>query len=131
MHSQFDANISIGVLFGEYTELGVISETMEVVNLSGYSPKNSWIEKVMNVPMAKQGCLLVHFDEEPMKGVCINYDRYCETYYDKEKQYICIGDNSIEDNDDCIEFANNIIAVLREGALIGVWAKIREIETVS
>ena len=40
---------------------------------------------------------------------------------------VCIGDDCVEENDDCVEFANNIVAVIREGALIAVWAEIKEV----
>jgi hypothetical protein len=94
-YKPFNTNKGVGIKAGGYTELDIIHETSEVIHLSGFSPKNVWIKEDMTIPRAKRGCLWVHFDSPPMKGVCI-------------------------------EFASNIIAVLRGGDLVAVWAKIKE-----
>lgn len=122
-------NIGVGVICGYYTELGVICETGEVVGFSGLNPHKTWITESMNVPLAKQGRLWIHFNDPLMKGTGIEYNRTWHTYYDAEKQYICIGDYRTGNNDDCVEFANNIIAVLRGDQLVAIWAKIKEVET--
>ena len=113
---------------GAYVSLDTVCETGMVVHISGLSPKESWIEKKLDIPNAKQGYLIAQFDEPPMKGIGINYDRSWNTYYDDGNKFICIGDYHTNDNDDCIEFANNIIAVIRGTHLIAIWAKIREVE---
>jgi len=114
---------------GAYTCLDTICESGEVVHVSGYSPKNSWIKKKMTFPDALRGRLFVHFDKPPMKGTGISYNRTWSTFHDAEQQCICIGDYQTNESDDCVEFANNIIAVLRGGDLIAIWAKIKEVET--
>jgi len=127
IYTPVNNNIGVGILFGSTTELGTICETCEVVTLSGYAPKTSWLRKKINLPKAKKGCLLAHFDDPPLKGTCIDYASYWDTYYDEEKQVICIGDYQIHGDDDCVEFANNTIATLRNGDLIAIWAKFNEI----
>jgi len=121
-------NAGLGISCGTCTELNVIYETCDIVHISGLSPKNSWIIKTMNIPKAKRGRLWVHIENLPMEGMCLEYGKLWDTYYDEEKQYICIGDYCTDDYDDCVEFANNLIAVLREGNLIAVWAKIKEVQ---
>jgi len=130
LYKPFNTNVGIGVLIGYYTELNTICETGEVIHISGFNSKSTWIEKKLDIPESKRGRLWIHFDDSPMKGTGIEYDRTWETFYDAEKHYICIGDHLTSDNDDCIEFANNIIAVLRGGQLVAIWAKIKEVETV-
>jgi len=125
LYKPYNTNAGVSILIGGYTELDTILETSEVTHVSGFCHKNTWIIKSINVPNSKKGCLIAHFDKPPMKGTGIEYDRSLETYYDEEKQYICIGDYCIEDTDDCVEFANNIIAVLRNGDLVAIWAKIK------
>jgi hypothetical protein len=127
MYKPWNTNVNVGILFGYYTELGVICETNEIINIAGLNPKEKWLKKEMNVPSAKKGYLFAHFDKPPMRGTGVEYDRACETYYDEVTQYICIGDYETEDSDDCVEFANNIVAVLRGGRLIAIWAKIKEL----
>lgn len=119
-------NIDVGIAFGESTELGVVLELNEIVNINGYSPKSSWIRQHLNFPNSRKGCLLVNFERKPNKGECLSLDPHCLTYYDEKAGFICIGDYRLEDSDDSVEFADNIIAVVREGKLVAVWAKIRE-----
>ena len=126
-YKPFCTNVNAGILFGAGVELNVIRETNEIVHISGFNPMNTWVDKIISPPKAKKGCLLINLKSPLLKGECIEYDTSCLTYYDKEKQYICIGDYDTNVNDDCVEFANNIIAVLRDGAIIAVWAKIREV----
>ena len=127
LYKPFCTKAGVSIMCGDYTSLDTMQETGIVAHISGYSPKNSWVEKSMNVPTARSGHLIAHFDKSITNGMGIDYDRYWETYYDKEKQYICIGDDDTKGDDDCVEFANNVIAVIREGALIAVWAKIKEV----
>jgi len=121
--------VGVDILCGAYTSLDTICETGEIVHISGLNSKNSWISKKMSFPKAVKGSLFAHFDKPPMNGNGINYDRTWNTFHDAEQQCICIGDYQTNEGDDCVEFANNIIAVLRGGDLIAIWAKIKEVAT--
>jgi hypothetical protein len=79
------------------------------------------------MPKSKKGNLMTIFDNVQQKGTAIDYDTTWSTYYNEESQCICIGNVIVDDNDVCIEFANNIIAVLRGSDLVSIWAKIREV----
>jgi len=127
LYKPHNTNIGVTIQWGTYTGLDTICETSEIVHISGFSPKGAWIKKTLDFPASKKGCLFVHFDMPPAKGTAIEYGEYWETYYDDEKQLICIGDSHIENGDDCVEFANNIIAVLRDGDVIAIFAKIKEV----
>ena len=126
----FDTNVSAGILFGSTTELGVIRETGEIVSFYGYSPKKTWIRHNLTPPSASKGSLfvsLLSFTAPLNKGECIEYDRHCLTFYDEKLKYICIGDYETRESDDCICFAGDIVAVVREGSLVAIWANIEEI----
>ena len=120
----FCSNIDVGILFGASTELGIISETKEVSGFSGYSPKSGWKEKELDMPSSRKCRLLVDFKTMPIKGVCLGYNPYCETFFDKKTQIICVGDYNLKATDDYVEFASDMVAVLREGDLVALWTKI-------
>ena len=122
-----NTNTGVGILIGQYTELDVIYETNVIVHLSGYCHRNTWIAKEMTIPNSKKGCLVMNCGKPLMKGVSVEYDRTWLTYFDDEKQYVCIGDSSTNKADNCVEFANNVIAVLRGKKLIAIWAKVKQI----
>ena len=125
LYRPFSNNAGIVVVIGEYTGLDVICETGVAVHISGLCFKNKWINKKMKIPKSKKGCLITRFEKPPIKGTGIDYGRTWKTYFDKNTNCICIGDDCTKCDDNCIEFANNIIAVLRNGQLIAVWAKIQ------
>jgi len=136
LYKPHNPNIGVGILCGYYTELGAICETGEVIDFSGFNPQLTWIPMAQKMPKSQRGLLLVHIDtDKPLtwfKGECIEYDRSWETYYNKKESCVCIGkDCHILDTDNCIEFANGIIAVLRGNQLVSVWAKIKEVESLS
>ena len=108
-----NTNAGVGILIGAYTELDTICETSEVVHISGLNPKNTWITRRLIIPEAKPGRIYAHFSSPSIKGTGVSYDRTWSTYFDYEKQYICIGDYQTSESDNCVEFANGAIAVLR------------------
>jgi hypothetical protein len=127
LYEPFCPNVGVSIMCGEYTSLDTICETGVIAHISGYNSKQSWIAKEMEMPLAKKGQLKVHFDEPPMKGTGIDYDRSWNTFYDMRTNWLCIGDIAIEGEDDCIEFASKIIAVLRGKQLVAIWAQIKEV----
>ena len=127
LYEPFCENVGISIMCGAYTSLDTICETGVVAHISGYNSKRAWISKKMDIPKSKKGYLIAHFDDPPMKGTGIDYDRTWKTHYDKHQDYICIGDYHTKEIDDCIEFANNIIAVLRGDQLIAIWTKVKEV----
>ena len=129
LYKPHNPNIGVGILCGAYTELGTICETCEVVELSGFNHRSSWIPMRYKIPKSLKGSLIACFDKPPIKGAGVEYDRSWQTYYNEQEDCLCIGDFHSHTGDDCIEFANGIIAVLRNNQLIAVWAKIKEVST--
>ena len=105
------------------------SEIGAVVQISGLNSKHHWFSMIAEMPMAKKGELVVHFDSPPQLGTGVTYDRSWRTYYSQRYQCICMGNPKTEDGDDFVEFVAGIVAVLRNGQLVAVWSKIREVET--
>jgi hypothetical protein len=127
MYEPHCPNIGVSIMCGEYTSLDTICETGVIVHISGLNSKQKWIYTNTKIPNSIKGILTAHFDTPPLKGTGINYDRNWKTYFNETETSLCIGDTMIEDNDDCIEFANGIIAVLRNNNLVAIWAKFREV----
>ena len=125
-YEPFSNNVGVSIMCGAYTGLDTICETGQIVHISGLNSKNAWIKKSLIMPLAATGDLYVNFDEPPIKGTGIDYDRTWETYYDYDINCICIGDYLTKESDDCVEFASGLIAVLRNQQLISIWAKISE-----
>jgi len=124
----FSTNVSVSILCGGYTSLDTICETGSIVHISGLNSNHIWIPAKLEMPKSKRGELIAHFDKPPLKGTGVDYDRSWRTYYDKNSHCICIGNPSVKDSDFCIEFANEIVAVLNGERLIAIWAKIREVQ---
>ena len=124
-------NAGVSIMCAAYTSLDTICETREVVHISGLNSQHLWIPRNLKIPKAIKGKLMVHFEEPPLKGTGVDYDRSWQTFYDEELRSLCIGNPEITSIDDTIEFANGIIAVLRENQLIAIWAKIRILEKMA
>jgi len=125
-YSPPNKNVGVSILFGAYTSLDTICETGVVANISGLNSKRVWIPMDAKMPKAIQGELVAHFDDPPLKGTGVDYNRSWNTYYNKNDSCLCIGDYNTLNDDNCIEFANGIVAVLRGNQLVAVWAKIKE-----
>jgi len=128
LYRPYSTNVGISILCGAYTSLDTICETGVVVHISGLNSQRVWIPKKLKMPKAKKGELIAHFDNPPLKGTGVDYDRSWPTYHDEKSHCLCIGNPKIEDSDDTIEFANGIVAVLRKGQIIAVWAKVKIVE---
>jgi len=124
-HAGFSIMIS-----GAYTSLDIDHINCEAKHISGCNPKHLWKNKGLNKPLSKRGKLLVQFEKKIIPGTGKDYASDWKTYFDKSNSIICIGDSVTIDSDVCIEFASEIIAVLRGSNLVAVWAKIREVESL-
>lgn len=124
-YSPFDSNVGFSIMCGYYTSLDMVCETCRITQISGYNPKEKWILTKLDIPSSEPGELFAILDFEPQKGTGCYYS-YCSTYFDMQKSYICIGSPVILSSDVCIEFAHNLIAVLRDKELISIFGKIKE-----
>jgi hypothetical protein len=126
LYEPFCKNIGVSIMCGAYTSLDTVCETGRVMHVSGYNSKATWIKRNMDIPSSTKGVLIANFNTPPMKGTGIDYDRSWSTFYDEQKGYICLGDYHTKAHDYCVEFASNVVAVLRNRQLVAIWAKIVE-----
>lgn len=117
-----DFSIMLGAA---YTDLNALSETGEVVQLSGLNPKKLWIEKTLLFPDARKGKLLFKSEQPLLRGTGVDYATNWKTFYDPLANCICIGDAMITPECDCVEFCNGVVAVLKKKELLSVWARIK------
>ena len=54
----------------------------------------------------------------------IQINKQDDTYYDEKSGWICIGDRKVYDFDDCVEFLNGAILVLRDGNVVSLWLNV-------
>jgi len=124
LYRPHDKNANISIMIGGYTSLDTICETGLITHISGLNPKHIWIPTIAQMPRGVLGNLLVHFDNPPLKGTGIDYNRGWKTFHNLNNNCICVGDCVTVEGDDCVEFANGIVAVLRKNQLVSLWAKV-------
>lgn len=96
----------------------------------GYHPKSSWKMRRLRPPISRLGCLKIISDEKLLPGVAIDLPGAQEwsTAYDPTNNWVCVGDVIIPAQAECIEFANNIVAVIKNRDLLSLWLHPHELE---
>lgn len=103
--------------------LGIDSETMLAQQVWGYSPKSSWINKKLRVPLSSIGELnLFERVEAGLSKRLIGSESW-KTSFDPEIGWVCIGDENLSYHEIAVEFATNTVAVLDGEKLISIWLK--------
>lgn len=117
-----NALISIGIGFA-----GVVidPDNKIVIGVKGLLPRSIWLKKKLKTPSAVKGILKVKTTGVDIRNkTYIQINKQDDTYYDERSGFICIGDRKVYDFDDCIEFLNGAIIVLRDGKVISLWLKV-------
>lgn len=114
-----DINIAIA-----YLNLGIDSEDMCIKCIWGFSPRESWEEKSLNLPIAKDGKIQLKGEYEAGITIRLDKNKTWDSYFDKLSGWYCIGNTSTEFNDSAVNIAKNIIIVLdKMNNLKAVWIK--------
>jgi hypothetical protein len=92
-----------------------------ICGISGYNPKENWIEKKLVFPKAISGQLKLTNKEQILIGSAITYNREWLTFFDETSNVICIGSTHIHPEMVLVEFCTNIIAVLLDDKLVSIW----------
>jgi hypothetical protein len=117
------ANSDITIIIN-YINIGFDSDTMRANQVWGFSPKESWKEKALDIPTNIHDGELILQGEYDSGSWRIDKDEIWQTYYDVEKKWTCIGNPMIEKTSVCIEMLENVIAVLNEsGQLQSLWVR--------
>ena len=114
-------------LIYNYLQLCIDSESMLAKQLDGFNPYESWIAKKLTPPKAREGGLRIEGAEEsaetPWVAIRMTEDYEWPAYYDSESGWVCLGDLTNNDIDQAVEFADGVIAVLKDGAIKSFWLK--------
>lgn len=116
------AFMSIGVGF-----IGLVIDpnTLEVKNINGLLPRSIWLKKRLNIPSSHMGRLSIKDTNVDIRAkTYIQTMKNAETFYDKDKGYICVGEYKHNALNEYVEFSSGAIAGLRDGKLISLWIKV-------
>ena len=113
------ALISIGIGFAG---LEIDPETKKVIGVKGLLPRSIWLKKKLKTPNSKKGVLSIRTSGVEIRNK--TYIQICkqeDSYYDSKSGWLCIGERKTYDFDDCIEFLNGVIIVLRDNKVVSIW----------
>lgn len=106
-----------------YNDLSISTVNNQVVNFSGYNPENTWINIKLTLPKSQKGELYIKNNLDPiMFGQW--YSESWDTYYDKQKNIICLGDYHEDKKDTFIEICTDLIVCLNDELLKSIWIKL-------
>ena len=123
------AENSYTLLIGKaYCGLDLDAATGEIMQISGCNPMGLWVPCNLDVPPASRGRVFFQPDAPLVPGTGGDYDRSWDTFYDRNRQTICLGQRFA--GSDCvqIQFAPHLIASIRDGRLEAIWAKLQIME---
>jgi hypothetical protein len=92
--------------------------------ICGYHPHTIWIKKELSLPASFEGSLILHsdvvneFDNVKLEGA----ERW-KTSHDETLGWLCIGNDRKDQEDQAVEFATGIIAVVNRQRLKSIWFK--------
>lgn len=116
----FSTDITIMIA---YLNIAIDSNTMELKYVWGFSPIESWIETTLQKPKTIRMNIKLAKNCEPGCSYRLDSDTPWKSYYDKNSGWYCIGDPYWENGYDCIEFANDSVAMIYNGYLKSIWLK--------
>ena len=117
-----NALISIGIGFAG---LEVNPENKVVTGVKGLLPRSIWLKKKLKTPKSSKGVITIQAEGVDIRNK--TYIQVCkqeDTYYDAKTGWICIGERKIYDFDDCIEFLNGAILVIRDSKIVSLWLNV-------
>jgi len=117
------ANSDIIILIN-YINIGFDSDTMSANQIWGFLPKESWKMQKLDIPKTIHEGELILKGEYDSGSWRVDKDKIWQTYYDTEKQWVCIGNPVIKESFFCIEILENVVAVLNESKhLKSLWVQ--------
>ena len=117
-----NALVSIGIGFAG---VEVDPESKVVTGVKGLLPRSIWLKKKLKTPKGVKGKLTVKTMGVDIRNkTYIQINKQDDTYYDEKSGWICIGDRKVYDFDDCVEFLNGAILVLRDGNVVSLWLNV-------
>lgn len=118
-NKNIDRQFSLMIGYG-YNDLSISIINNKVVTFNGANPKRIWKKANLELPNYLKGEVYIDNDlESIMDGQW--YTETWDTYYDKNKNILCIGEKIINPDDIFIEVCENIVICLDEIYLKGIW----------
>lgn len=121
-YNSTNTDITISVA---YLILGVSSSDMYVKCLWGFSPRESWQVKKLDVPVSGDGELQLLGNYDGGTSIRIdNINDMWESYFDEYIGWFCIGDPINKEGDRAVRIAQNmIVAINNAGNLKSIFIK--------
>ena len=115
-------NSDISIVFG-YLNLGIDSETMQAQQVWGFSPKESWQYKNIEVPKHIKGNLKLVGEYEPGLSWRVDTNKPWKSYFDNKSGWYCIGSYNLDNECVCVEFCTDTIAIMNKSILQAILLK--------
>ena len=106
----------------DHLNLTVEAANKQLIDVEGTSRYRMWKQKRLDVPKAQKGIVIIENYLSPMAFQEAEMQEW-ETYYDKKRGWICIGDCEIKET--AIMFAANIFVVIKDKEIKALWLKPR------
>jgi hypothetical protein len=99
------------------------------ISVWGYCTLNNQKKLIPPINFSKIGNLIINLDDKKASGEII-YSGISYTYsdinefpilFDPSNGWVCIGNHSVNNHYNYVEFADNIIAVIENSSLIALW----------
>lgn len=117
-------NSDISLLIS-YINIGFDSIQMTANQVWGFTPKESWHKKNLILPSnIQKGKIELDGDFESGTWRLDKKEMWL-TYYDSEQNWLCFGDFTNDSSDKCVEFLDNVVAVIdSDQHLKSLWIKL-------
>lgn len=124
----FESNKGKGefsIMLGKgYCELSIARFNSKIYSFEGMNNKEDWISKALEFPNSIKGELyLINRNIDTINYDGIWYTEDWNTYYDRDNNFICMGNYKTDLNDIAVEFCKNIVAVIIKNKLKSIWIK--------
>lgn len=96
-----------------------LDEDGVVLHVWGLCPRESWEQRDLSLPSARDARLQWNEEVEPGISVRLNKAGRWKTYYDGRTSLLCIGDPDSEG--DAVRFAPGSVGVFDGGVLCSLW----------
>ena len=126
----FDMDVSLKsdftlMLGCAYLGLDVALSSSEVVNISGFCPREKWIEKALSLPVATQkGAIRIVPEQDLCNGTGMNLFEEAELYFDNNREMCYIAGNTKLTPEHIVQFCENAFFCLSGNVLVGIWIQL-------
>ena len=103
----------------KYVQIGVDDADMHLCSVWGLCPRKIWQEKRLVVPNDMPGAVSVCDSLD--SGMSYRLFDLQAVYYDPTSNWLCLGDDTVCDEDESVRFLKNAIVTIRDGMIKALW----------